>query len=496
MFNNEVNEKYVSKKIEMTCKEDIDKHIKSLNESLIEAATEHVEKVQKMDREFKRSAELEQLFSNRKKLYNEGKFDEAKTETKKIRKTIKQERTDLRIKHLEEELWFDVKKAKRGFVPSHTKMSHKDGRIAKSNEKPEILAEYFGDTQWKKPSPQTEVRSRMIFNETSDIKTRRFDMTELINILKKLKNSKSPGPDGIPVEFFKWLNAENLELLLEILNACWEFETIPSEMELANVITLYKKGKVDDPANYRPISLLNTTYKIYASLIQTRLAEELEKKIWKSQFGFRKSKSTQEALFILRRIQDFAETSGEKLFLVFLDWEKAFDKVDQVKLVEAMKRLNIPDKITRILESFYVNPQFRIKDPEGLSKYRKQKSGIRQGCPLSPYLFICLMTVLFHDVHNEVDRKIVGHELDVFNMWELLYADDTLLVGTRAREINIMLDAIVRHSAYYNMRLNQSKCEYIAMNGKADIHFADGKKLTEVQKATYLGGCQRQSESK
>ena len=54
--------------------------------------------------------------------------------------------------------------------------------------------------------------------------------------------------------------------------------------------------------------------------------------MWESQYGFRKSKSTQEALFILRRVQDFAETSGEQLFLVFLDWEKTFDKVDQIKL--------------------------------------------------------------------------------------------------------------------------------------------------------------------
>ena len=136
-------------------------------------------------------------------------------------------------------------------------------------------------------------------------------------------------------------------------------------------------------------------------------------------------------------MQDQAEQSKEKLFLVFLGWEKAFDKVDQVKLLEAMKRLGLPEKMIKTLASFYVNPQFRVKDREGKSSYRTQKAGIRQGCPLSPYLFICLMTVMFHDIHEEIDHKIgimARLEQPLLNNWELIYADDTMLIGKRARE--------------------------------------------------------------
>ena len=88
--------------------------------------------------------------------------------------------------------------------------------------------------------------------------------------------------------------------------------------------------------------------------------------------------------------------------MVFLDWEKAFDKVDQEKMVEAMGRLGLPERMLSILASFYNNPQVRVKDREGKSMYRTQKAGIRQGCPLSPYLFICLMTVMFSDIHEEL----------------------------------------------------------------------------------------------
>ena len=149
-------------------------------------------------------------------------------------------------------------------------------------------------------------------------------------------------------------------------------------MELAELVTLYKKGNVEDPANYRPIALLNTICKLYAAILQKRLAAGLDEKLWETQYGFRKKRSTAQPLFITRRLQDLAESSGDKLFLVFLDWEKAFDKVDQEKPIEAMERLGTPEKAIRILKSFYINPRFRVKDTEGKSTYRKQRADLRQ----------------------------------------------------------------------------------------------------------------------
>jgi hypothetical protein len=95
---------------------------------------------------------------------------------------------------------------------------------------------------------------------------------------------------------------------------------------------------------------------------------------------------------------------------------------------------------------------------------------------------------MFHDIHLEVEGKLLNHNLDFFNHWELIYADDTMLIGKRAREINILLAAIEKESGKYNLKLNYNKCNYVAMNGKAHIHFSDGKPMKEVQQATYLGG--------
>ena len=123
-----------------------------------------------------------------------------------------------------------------------------------------------------------------------------------------------------------------------------------------------------------------------------------------------------------------------------------------------------------------------------MSGYRKQRAGIRQGCPLSPYLFILLMTVICHDIHAEVDDYIRAYKIDCAPVWELLYADDTIIIGNRAREINILLKQIEIESDKYNLKLNHDKCFYVGMNGKAHIDFKDGKKIAKADKSEHLGG--------
>ena len=77
------------------------------------------------------------------------------------------------------------------------------------------------------------------------------------------------------MDIIKWFNEEAIHEILSIINACWTQEVMPEQLEPANVVTLYKKGNVQDPWNYRPIALLQSIYRIYASLIQVRLAKRL-----------------------------------------------------------------------------------------------------------------------------------------------------------------------------------------------------------------------------
>ena len=95
-----------------------------------------------------------------------------------------------------------------------------------------------------------------------------------------------------------------------------------------------KNGDPKQQENYRPISLLNYSYKLLADITQTRIQEGLENELQKTQYGFRKNKSTIQAIHCIRRLMDRAERTGEPLHTVLLDWEKAFDKITHTSLIK------------------------------------------------------------------------------------------------------------------------------------------------------------------
>ena len=233
-------------------------------------------------------------------------------------------------------------------------------------------------------------------------------------------------------------------------------------MDNANIAVLFKKGSTDNPENYRPIALLNTTYKILASIIQRRLAEGMDQAIDEMQFGFRKGRSTSQPLQIVRRTAEIVEEAGDSMYMLLIDWEKAFDKVDQERLIFALERMGIPRKIIGIIKKLYEKPNFAVKDRGRTSTRRRQRAGIRQGCPLSPYLFGILMTVIMEDVENgltELEREGLRQGTPQrTGINKVFYADDTILLTTTKQSMENLLHSIERESAKYNMRLNKQKC--------------------------------------
>ena len=91
--------------------------------------------------------------------------------------------------------------------------------------------------------------------------------------------------------------------------------------------------------------------------------------------------------------------TGTKTLLALLDWEKAFDRITHDGLFYALERMRIEPKTIHIIKALYANPQFRVDVDGTTSEWHTQAAGIRQGCPLSPYLFIIVMTVMYHDIH-------------------------------------------------------------------------------------------------
>jgi hypothetical protein len=111
--------------------------------------------------------------------------------------------------------------------------------------------------------------------------------------------------------------------------------------------------------------------------------------------------STAQAIFLARRLMDISERTGSNPSLVLLDWI-FFDKVNQTQFLQTLRRLKVPPRMLKTIEHIYSSPKFRVATGGHSSNYRTQRSGIRQVCPLSPYLFVILMSTFFHDIKQRL----------------------------------------------------------------------------------------------
>jgi retron-type reverse transcriptase len=318
-----------------------------------------------------------------------------------------------------------------------------------------------------------------IFNESP------FTLDDLNHVLKRAKRGKACGPDGIPMEFFKLLDEESRGFVLTVCNGWWGSGDFPKEKLKAFVASIYKKGDPLKTSNYRPISLLSVIYKTYASLIQKRLAEAIDDDIQNTQYGFRKARSTSHPLACVRRLLERAEASKNPMCFTFLDWEKAFDRIKQDKLLEALERMGLPRKYLAAIQSLYNDPMFAVKVGQNQSEWKKQQAGIRQGCPLSPYLFVIVMTVIFRDVHD--DLNLTRGTVDGLSFTELLYADDTVLITNNVNAMNRLLRNVERCARYHGLNFNKDKCVSMNFHCDAKTKYADGTKVPCGDAVTYLG---------
>ena len=153
----------------------------------------------------------------------------------------------------------------------------------------------------------------------------------------------------------------------------------------------------------------------------------------------------------------------------------------------SLERLNIPSDLLNPVKAIYNSPTFQVTHEDKFSRWLPQRTGIRQGCPLSPYLFILTTQAMFHDVQKRYNDPRHSKSFQGINFHELLYADDTLIVAKSFASATKYLHLIEEESDYLELNLNRSKCCYIAYNCQGQIRFQNGEPMKSSEETTYLG---------
>jgi len=169
-----------------------------------------------------------------------------------------------------------------------------------------------------------------------------------------------------------------------------------------------------------------------------------------------------------------------------LDRSKAFDSIDPGALLAGLRRFGLPEHVLGVIAAIYSSREFQVRDCGSESTSREQRAGISQGCPLSPFLFVMIMTVLMKDAADALPPED-QERLRRGTLSEILYADDTLLLSVSAKSLERFLVAVSNAGASYGLELHWGKLQLINVRCHDPVRRPDLSRIEPQQSLLYLG---------
>uniref|UniRef100_G1KY48 Reverse transcriptase domain-containing protein n=1 Tax=Anolis carolinensis TaxID=28377 RepID=G1KY48_ANOCA len=257
-----------------------------------------------------------------------------------------------------------------------------------------------------------------------EILNRKIKEEEISRAIKKLPSNKAPGPDGFSMSYYKIFQEILITPLQKVMNSILEGGKVPQTWTNANIVVI-PKDKADNTQvrNYRPISLLNADYKIFASILAERLKEVLKARIEEDQSGFLPGRQMRENIRnILNAIEYYEKNRQKEIALLFLDAEKAFDNVNWFCMAEILREMDVGFYFSNAIKAIYSQQTARVITNGQISNTININKGTRQGCPLSPPLFILTIEVLLNAIRN--NKELKGLQTKKYSYKTRAYADD------------------------------------------------------------------------
>ena len=286
--------------------------------------------------------------------------------------------------------------------------------------------------------------------------------TEMIlDALGKMKQGKAAGPSGITAEMLKATGPDGVEMLRHLGQHIFNGDAIPSDWEESIILNLYKgKGDALDRGNYRGLKLTEQPMKCLERVLYSAISSMVD--IDGMQFGFMPGRGTIDAIFIVRQLQEKYHAAKKPLYFAFVDLEKAFDRVPRKVLWWAMRSLGVEEWAVRAVQSMYANARSRVRVNGQLSDEFEVKVGVHQGSVLSPLLFILVLEALSREFRTGVP-------------WELLYADDLVIIANSLEELIARFKAWKDGMEQKGLKVNIPKTVFMISGTDFDVLKDSGK---------------------
>uniref|UniRef100_A0A803TJP4 ribonuclease H n=1 Tax=Anolis carolinensis TaxID=28377 RepID=A0A803TJP4_ANOCA len=282
---------------------------------------------------------------------------------------------------------------------------------------------------------------------------------EVKSLIASLKPKKAPGEDMLPPELFK----ENPEwwspFLASLFTSINSSGQMPGGWKMSIIVPIYKKGGRNDPQNYRPISLLNITSKLYAQHLLQKLTEWLQERqiVHEEQAGFRNGYSTIDQCFTLNHIiRKYTKQNNSHVFAAFIDLSAAFDSINRNRLWGKLQNSDIDRRLLRLIQELYTNTEMRVRVGRNgsLTEAFSTTSGVKQGCLLAPTLFNIYVNDLVPCL-AKIDSP--SPTIRNRNIFVLMYADDVVLLSLSRLGLKNLLKAFSKYCQEEYLSINYSK---------------------------------------
>ena len=339
----------------------------------------------------------------------------------------------------------------------------------------EELSSFYSDLYHEKPNNEIlmdsfveKVSIPKLTEAQKEKCEQKLTVNECYNSLKSFQKNKTPGNDGLTVEFYLVFWPILGKHLVECYNYAHEHGELSNTQRQA-VITLLEKKDKDKRLikNWRPISLINVDTKILSKAFAKRLEPILPDLIHYNQSAYVQGRSIFDAIRTIDDVVQYTKQIDTSGVLITIDFEKAFDSLNHKYLFKVLHAFNFGSYFIQWIRTFYSNVSSSVMNNGFISNYFKVNRGVRQGDPLSPFLFILALEVLACSIRQ--DEKIQGIKIGNKEVKLAIYADDMTCFLKGNPSYEYLLCKLAHFASLSGLNINTGKTEFFCLGSEKKL---------------------------